>query len=76
MSRKYIGKKRTYRITDQRYVAFKQWCNEKGINVSQAIQGAVGLLMKEGNITVLLINQETRNLAQNVHDELKEKGDL
>ena len=73
MSRKYIGKKHTYRINDQRYFVFKQWCHEKGIDVSSAIQGAVGLLMKKGNISVLLQNQENRNLAVNLLNEIREE---
>jgi len=73
MTRKYVGKKHTYRINDLKYSAFKLWCHENGFDVSSAIRGAVGLLKKQGNISLLLEYQENRNLAVNLLNEIKEE---
>ena len=57
-SPRYIGKKKTYRIDDSTYKSFQDWCSRKGLDVSTAIRGSIGLLMKKGSIEELLKNSE------------------
>jgi len=38
MGRKYVGKKKTYRINETIYTEFKEWCSERGLTVSEAIR--------------------------------------
>lgn len=63
MGRKYIGSKFTYRISERNYLAFKEWCSERGVDVSTAVRGAIGQLIKTGSISQLLEDEEMRNLA-------------
>ena len=61
--RKYIGKKKTYRISDENYTVFKSWSSKRGVDTSLAIRGAVSLLMEKGNLSELLENENLRNMA-------------
>jgi len=63
MSRKYIGKKHTYRMDDKNYSIFKSWCSQRGVDTSSAIRGAIGLLMEQGNLSGLLESDEMKKLA-------------
>ena len=63
MSRKYIGKKRTYRLNDKTYLTFRTWCSDKGVNTSLAIRGAIRLLMKTATTEELLKNSDILRLA-------------
>ena len=67
--RKYIGKKRTYRIGEDNYNEFKSWCSKRGVDASLAIRSAISLLMEKGNITELLQSSEYKNLAINLLSE-------
>jgi len=66
MSREYIGKKHTYRMTNENYLEFKNWCSRRGLDASLAIRGAVSLLMEKSNLTELLKNSKYRALAISV----------
>ena len=63
MGRKYVGRKLTYRIPPENYLTFKEWCKERGLDVSMAIRGAISQLMRTGSISQLLEDEEMRNLA-------------
>ena len=63
MSRKKIGKKKTYRIDDGTYKSFQDWCSRRGLDVSTVIRGSIGLLMKKGSVEELLKDSEMKSLA-------------
>lgn len=53
MGRKYVGKKRTYRVNVTTYKAFKKFCHAHKITVSKAIQQFMTNAILEGVITEL-----------------------
>ena len=63
MSRKYVGKKKTYRVDNKTYKSFQSWCSRRGLDVSTAIRGSIGLLMKKGSVEELLKDSEMRTAA-------------
>ena len=60
---------RTYKIPERTYQVFKNWCDRRGFTVSEVVRMAISQLMKEGNLSMLLENEEMRNLALNVLSE-------
>ena len=59
MGRNYIGKKKTYRLDNEVYREFQEWCKTKGLTVSKAI----GLILTKAYLLDLLQDIEMRNLA-------------
>lgn len=59
MGRKYIGKKKTYRLDNEVYEEFRQWCKIKGLTVSKAIR----LILTKAYLVDLLEDTEMKNLA-------------
>lgn len=63
MGRKFIGRKLTYRISPRSYLVFKEWCRQRGLDVSMGIRGAISLIMRTGSIPELLEDEGMKNLA-------------
>ena len=64
---------RSYRLPRNTWLDFKSWCEEKDLKVSDVVRGSIKLIMNENNIPLLLQNDQTRNLAENLLNELREE---
>lgn len=71
-----IGHKKTFTISDRDYKAFKEWCVQRGLKISEVVRGSILFMMKEGSISDLLADPEMRRLAVRILERQKEKKNL
>lgn len=58
-----IGHKKTFTISDRDYEAFKEWCVQRGLKISEVVRGSIKFMMKEGSISDLLEDEEMEKFA-------------